>query len=577
MATDRLKGFSKRQERVALHEEIPHSRTAAWSSAILLRHGRLANRGHTVNLGAWWHGLLATPFSSSGTIRKTEVSRTSDKVRPFPQQRVTTTEGNWYARPSVIQLPSMRAADHDRTNMSLIRITCLTAIAAVGTCVVGQAQSQSRQAPLEVQSPGWQATPQQAEDPPVESRLVLPDEQPTLASGWPESTPSVWAETYPSTSGRCRSCATVGCNGPGCRYANCGCSDCPRAFWMDLHYLIWWTKGQNIPVLATTSDPATGGILPDAEILFGGERPVGDARFGALLELGWWQDPAHDVGFGGSFFAKGTDDFSFFAASDADGNPVLARPFFDVETRSEEARLVASPNIVSGQLRIHSDSDVLGGTAYIRRRLLSLGPCRRLDLLLGYQFTRIDEDIRFEEQTVDIDPNNPINDGTTFDIEESFVTQNEFHGALIGVRYDAYRGPWMLSMSGKLGLGNMHERMRIRGMTTITDPLAPPPITSEGGLLALPSNIGDFSRDEFAFSPQLNINLSYCVWCNVRLTVGYSLLYWDEVARAGEQIDRNLNLSQLGASPNGPTAPLPNFRSGDLWLQGINVGLNWQF
>ena len=49
------------------------------------------------------------------------------------------------------------------------------------------------------------------------------------------------------------------------------------------------------------------------------------------------------------------------------------------------------------------------------------------------------------------------------------------------------------------------------------------------------------------------------------------------VARAGDQIDRMLNLSQL---PPGPLdgAPLPrfDFHDSDFWAQGINLSLEYR-
>jgi hypothetical protein len=60
--------------------------------------------------------------------------------------------------------------------------------------------------------------------------------------------------------------------------------------------------------------------------------------------------------------------------------------------------------------------------------------------------------------------------------------------------------------------------------------------------------------------------------------VGYSFIYWSRVARAVDQIDRDVNITQ---QPPGPFvgAPRPEFilRTTDFWAQGLNFGLEWKF
>jgi hypothetical protein len=102
--------------------------------------------------------------------------------------------------------------------------------------------------------------------------------------------------------------------------------------------------------------------------------------------------------------------------------------------------------------------------------------------------------------------------------------------------------------------------------------------TSLGGLLAQGTNIGNFEEDTFSAMPELGLRVNYEISDRWRATVGYSLIYWSQVARAGEQIDSMLNLSQL---PPGPLtgAPLPAFRfvTNDFWAQGLDVGVELHY
>jgi hypothetical protein len=55
---------------------------------------------------------------------------------------------------------------------------------------------------------------------------------------------------------------------------------------------------------------------------------------------------------------------------------------------------------------------------------------------------------------------------------------------------------------------------------------------------------------------------------------------WDRVVRPGDQIDRNVNLTQNAVlDPNGvgrlvgPAQPAPLFKRSDLWVQGLSLGV----
>ena len=85
-------------------------------------------------------------------------------------------------------------------------------------------------------------------------------------------------------------------------------------------------------------------------------------------------------------------------------------------------------------------------------------------------------------------------------------------------------------------------------------------------------------RDEFAVIPELGINLGYDVTPNLRATLGYSFIYWSRVARPGDQIDTNLNLTQLPPGTlNGIPSPVFDWHVTDVWVQGINAGIDYRF
>ena len=66
-----------------------------------------------------------------------------------------------------------------------------------------------------------------------------------------------------------------------------------------------------------------------------------------------------------------------------------------------------------------------------------------------------------------------------------------------------------------------------------------------------------------------------------RAFVGYDFMYWSQVVRPGNQVDRNINLSQSAVfgsgALTGPAYPMPLFNRSDFWAQGLNAGLEFRF
>ena len=86
----------------------------------------------------------------------------------------------------------------------------------------------------------------------------------------------------------------------------------------------------------------------------------------------------------------------------------------------------------------------------------------------------------------------------------------------------------------------MHEVVQIAGNTTLSVPgLAP--VTANGGVLALASNIGTFTRDRLAVVPEVGLKIGYDVTDHMRLYAGYNLLAMSDVVRPGNRVASNTN------------------------------------
>lgn len=359
--------------------------------------------------------------------------------------------------------------------------------------------------------------------------------------------------------------------------------------WFQGDYLLWWAQGSDVPPLVTTSPQGTdqedAGVLPDATILFGDTDLNKATRSGGRMTLGYWFDPCQRFGLQTSYLALGRVTETFDSTSD--GDPILARPFFNIRPTDavgdplpgrEDSALIAFDGIVEGSVAVNGSSKFQQFELLLRKGLWE--QCdHRLEFLFGYQANWLDDDLRIEESLVSTDPDNAVlPPGATIDLVDLFETRNAFHGVSLGLTHREKVGRWSLEMLMKLGLGNTHSEVWIDGSTTTATDPEETPTTEDGGLLALPSNMGEYERNTFSMVPEVGVTLGYDVTCRLRANLGYTFIYWSRVARPGDQIDLDINPSQLSGDPlEGLPRPEFSWVTTDFWAQGLSFGLDYRF
>jgi hypothetical protein len=236
---------------------------------------------------------------------------------------------------------------------------------------------------------------------------------------------------------------------------------------------------------------------------------------------------------------------------------------------------IAAAGVSNGGIFIVTESDVDGAELMLRRRI---GMCcdRRVDFLFGYRYAGLDELLLIRDELTSIDPNSNVPIGTVVGGFDSFETFNQFHGGQLGLAMDFFRRRWTLGLVGKVALGNMRQQVTIGGTTTVTVPGVEPVVTA-GGLLAQPSNIGGFSRDEFAVVPEAQLNVRYRLTRNTEFSVGYTLIYLSDVVRPADQIDLRVDPRQITDPDNASPLPAFDFVTSNYWIQGLNLGLEYRF
>jgi hypothetical protein len=423
----------------------------------------------------------------------------------------------------------------------------------------------------------------------VAAPAVSAQNDPAFSDVWDEGAPgAAWAPRADSQS-PCR--VYPGCGGEDSGWCSdveeCPLGECamPLAdrLWVRGEYLLWWTQGNSLPPLVTTSPDGTArdvaGRLdqPGTNILLGGDAGLNSSvRSGGRVVLGYWLFPCLGLGIEGSYLGIGSQTAQY--AADNGAFSILARPFYNIQSGSQgqDAVLIAFPGVADGSIAVTATNQFQTAEGLLRRHLVD--QCdRHIDFLFGYRYGSLQEALSIDESMTSLDRQGLTPVGTMFRTLDRFDAQNQFHGGEIGIVFQQRHCRWSMDLLMKLALGSTHSQVAINGSTAITIP-GSSAATYPGGILALPTNIGSYAQDSLSLMPELGITLGYDLTGRLRATIGYTFVYWSKVARPGDQIDTELNPSQFPPGTLvGAARPQFAFHTGDFWAQGLNFGLEYRF
>lgn len=370
--------------------------------------------------------------------------------------------------------------------------------------------------------------------------------------------------------------------------------------WFSNEYLLYWIKkGPLAEPLVTTSNPTDLGTLgaPSTRVLFGGEGLDYGTFSGVRTTLGGWLDSEQSIGIVGRGFLLEQRTTSYSAQSDAGGNPLLAFPVFDPRpsgtplsfsnqppgaTLPGEAGLfITQAGNFAGGLTVSSSSRLWGAES---NGLLNMvrNEHWQMDGVAGFRYLDLGENMAIETTAHGLSGAGTFA-GALFLTHDMFQARNQFYGGQLGLR-TAYRyDRATLDLLTQCALGSTHQVVNRDGRTDISNS-HDATLTSgtyAGGLLAVPTNSGRVDHDAFAVVPEVELQIGYAVTPSVRVFVGYNFLYWSNVVRPADQLDRVVNPSQVpafgGLSLSGPARPAPILQTTDFWAQGVNFGLDLRF
>src|SRR5438067_2351081 len=105
-----------------------------------------------------------------------------------------------------------------------------------------------------------------------------------------------------------------------------------------------------------------------------------------------------DAGFEASVFFLDQHGPHVTTQSDPGGNPVLARPFFNVLSGVPDVSVVAAPGLFSGGVAISSPSLLWGAEAnFVWNPFAST--CNWPELLIGFRYADLEEQLNIDQST----------------------------------------------------------------------------------------------------------------------------------------------------------------------------------
>jgi hypothetical protein len=364
--------------------------------------------------------------------------------------------------------------------------------------------------------------------------------------------------------------------------------------WIGADVLVAWIRSGplNTPLLttSTSTDPDVdrGAIGEPGTVVLFGNRNLSFGTFaGFRLDGGLWLDDENRYSVDANFFWLAPQETGFSRSSN--GTSLLARPIFNVAPGNfdEDVYLIADLDsaggrTLSGRVDIDARSLLYGGEVngrwhcYARKRFHG-------EALLGFRSMQLSERLVINDAISSARDNfitfkgTPVAAGSIVREQDLFETSNTFWGFQFGGRV-RWEYDWVyLDAFAKVGVGATCQTVTIDGASTLS---ANGTIIdrAQGGILALPSNIGEYDRTRLGVIPEVGVSLGVDLTSHLRFKAGYSFLVWNQVARPGSQIDRTVNSAQVPADQEfgevvGQIRPRTPLGESLLWMQTLNFGL----
>jgi hypothetical protein len=361
--------------------------------------------------------------------------------------------------------------------------------------------------------------------------------------------------------------------------------------WFSVDYLLWWMRGAPsggpLVTVGGAGDPVPGALgQPNTRVALGD----GPMRYGAFsgLRLRGSVPLDNDLSLEGGYLVLERRTAHFGTASDPAGSPVIARPVINAQTLLPSSYIDSFPGAVAGSTVVDARARLQGYELNLAANAFR-DARTRVDLFAGFRMLDLNESLTVVDSLTAMTPTaltfngSAVPTGSQISDFDGFHATNHFYGGQVGGRWTWQGEALSLSAVAKLAVGSTVQHATIAGESFLQMPGAAAPVSAVGGILAQPTNLGRHAHSVCSVVPEAGLEVGYQLTPRLRATLGYSLLYWTNVARPGDQTDRVVNPTPVPTDPGfgmgfGPARPaLPLLRESDFWVQGLNLGLMLRF
>jgi putative beta barrel porin BBP7 len=360
----------------------------------------------------------------------------------------------------------------------------------------------------------------------------------------------------------------------------------PR-LWLTLNWALTHISSSPItsPLITTSANPADMGILgaPSTTVLIGQNHYDYDWASGVEFRSGGWWNDERTFGADGSTTWNEQRSITQFIASDGSiGSTPLWRPIYDPVAQTETSVPVALPGVLAGDFLLYEKMNYVNGDSNLMLNVYR-DEMRSWTLLLGYRLIFLDEHLYMTQDETGLVDNAisylgiPLPAGNVLQIQDVIETENRYYLGQIGARWERQMGAFNLGVTYKFAFGWADERTFYSGTTTLNPPATPVP----GGLLVQLSQPYRNQNEQFVVAPDLSVVGSVRLLRRLRLDAEYHCTFISGAARAGEMIDRTVELNQAPSSAtyNGILGVNPTYRpqSVSFFAQTFSAGLTWEY
>jgi hypothetical protein len=310
--------------------------------------------------------------------------------------------------------------------------------------------------------------------------------------------------------------------------------------------------------------------------LFTGFNEDSNERNGIRGTIGFWIDPDRGLAVEANYFQleERTVGFSGMAAGTvhvATGfTNVLVEPGGQVERVQQLLTTNMAVNIAGG-----ASNRLLGSEVNLRKHAVTVGNLR-IDGLLGVRYIDLDDESFVSQFLTATDGIFMPNGTDTTVLASSMSAQNRYFGPQVGLRADA--DIWRLTVAGtaKISVGGMNQDL------SVTDAVATSTATPIGPDI-YPVGTQNYSRTRFSYLPELGGTLGFAFTDNIRCTLGYNVLWINNVVRPGAAAAQNVLLNpstgtlrniSAGTAPFGPAF---YFADDKVVVHGWTFGVDFRF